>query len=193
MRVKQSHLKQRAQLTECATFTDPHLCSCVHTWSRWPRGRCEQLAALSADCWTDLQTAAAGDPRAPRRGGQSGSWTTDPGEWYVTTRPWTSPAPARAAVGLAKTHWQSAHAHTHTQSIILSYSDSTFTCLTPRGQHHLQPFTKVLSLVLFSVIKLDFCWPQPLHPLTSSSSGDEVSSTFCLRRFLQKDGWSIRV
>lgn len=90
---------------------------CAYTWSRWPPGRWEQLAALSADCWTDLLCAAAGDPRAPRRGGQSGSWTTDPGVWYVTTGPWTSPVPARAAAGLSTTHWQPAHAWTSRTTI----------------------------------------------------------------------------
>lgn len=138
-------------------------CSCAHTWSRWPPGRCEQLAALSADCWTDQQIAAAGDPRARRRGGQSGSWTTDPAEWCVTTGPWTSPAPARAAVDLSRTHWQPANTHKDIQTKTRSNS------------------------------KFNFRSRQLLHPLTSSSSGDKVSATFCLRRFLQKAGWSIRV
>lgn len=37
------------------------------------------------------------------------------------------------------------------------------------------------------------CQRHRLPPLTCTSSVDEVSSTFCLRRFLQKAGWSIRV
>lgn len=67
---------------------------------------------------------------------------------------------------------------------------SYFCCVTPWRQCQ-SGFQ--CDPVEFPPACLKECQRHRLPPLTCSSSVDEVSSTFCLRRFLQKAGWSIRV